>query len=304
MTSKDAHPPAPAMEAGQPAHEIVWSALPQAPLTLEGAAVLHQIVRWRRAAWRRLAASERERIVAAASQWLAAAEARQDGQSGLYELLGPKGDWLWVHFRRDFMELHRSQRELAALELWEWLEPAWSFVSVVELGLYESTAKLWEELARRGVEPHGAEWNAEVEQLLARQRNAMLPRLYPRLPDSAWICFYPMNRRRGEVKNFYRTPMPARRAMMREHGETGRRFADRVRQIVTSSMGLDDWEWGVTLFAHDPLDFKKLIYEMRFDEASAEYAEFGPFYVGLRCPASELARRMNANEGPRAGCAS
>ena len=301
MTSKDAHQPAPTTEAGQAAHEIVWSALPQAPLTLEGGAVLHQIVRWRRAAWRRMAASERGRIVAAASEWLAATEAREDGQSGLYELLGPKGDWLWVHFRPDFMELHRTQRELAALELWEWFEPAWTFVSVVELGLYESTTKLWEDLAARGVEPHGAEWNAEVEQLLARQRKAMLPRLYPRLPDSAWICFYPMNRRRGEHKNFYRTPMPVRRALMREHGETGRRFADRVRQIVTSSMGLDDWEWGVTLFADDPLDFKKLIYEMRFDEASAEYAEFGPFYVGLRCPASELARRMNASEGASGG---
>lgn len=281
---------------GESRLQVDWSALPQAPLTLEGAAVLHQIVRMRRAAWRELPADRRREIAAQAAEWLAAAETRSDGQSAVYGIVGDKGDWLWIHFRPDFAALYRAQRELAALELWQWMEPVWSFVSVVELGLYESTTKLWEELAGRGVAPHSPEWQAAVQQLLDRQRQAMLPRLYPRLPESAWICFYPMNRRRGEHKNFYRTPMPARRVMMREHGETGRRFADRVRQIVTGSMGLDDWEWGVTLFAEDPVDFKKLIYEMRFDEASAEYAEFGPFCVGLRCPATRLPAELGAGD--------
>lgn len=272
--------------AGQeavPAPEIRWDELPPAPLTLEGAAVLHQVLRWRRAAWRSAPTEDRKRLASEAAEWLARAETREDGQSALYTLLGHKGDLLWIHLRPTFAGLHQVQQELAQLELWEYLEPVWSFLSVVELGLYESTVKLWRELAARGVQPHGPEWTAEVERLKARQRQAMLPRLYPRLPDAAWICFYPMSRRRGEHRNFYVAPMPARHAMMRRHGETGRRFADRVRQIISGSMGLDDWEWGVDLFADDPIGFKQLIYEMRFDEASAEYAEFGPFYVGMRC---------------------
>ncbi len=271
------------------AGQVRWEELPPAPLTLEGAAVLHQVVRLRRDAWRSAAMADRQRMASAAAAWLARAETRDDGQTGLYTLLGHKGDLLWVHFRPDFVALSEAQLELGRLELWDYLEPAWSFVSVVELGLYESTVKLWRELAARGLRPYGPEWMAEAEQLKARQREAMRPRLFPRLPESAWICFYPMNRRRGESKNFYRTPIPLRREMMREHGETGRRFADRVRQIVSGSIGLDDWEWGVDLFADDPVAFKQLIYEMRFDQASAEYAEFGPFYVGRRCRAADFA---------------
>jgi hypothetical protein len=139
---------------GESRLQVDWSALPQAPLTLEGAAVLHQIVRMRRAAWRELPADRRREIAAQAAEWLAAAETRSDGQSAVYGIVGDKGDWLWIHFRPDFAALYRAQRELAALELWQWMEPVWSFVSVVELGLYESTTKLWEELAGRGVAPH------------------------------------------------------------------------------------------------------------------------------------------------------
>ncbi|MCS7316477.1 MAG: hydrogen peroxide-dependent heme synthase [Bryobacterales bacterium] len=269
--------------------EVCWDGLPPAPLTLEGAAVLHQVVRLRRDAWRAAGSVVRRRAAEQAAEWLARAEASGDGQSAVYALLGAKGDLLWVHYRPDFTALHRAQCELAGLPLFDYLEAVWSFLSVVELGLYESTVKLWRDLAARGVRPHSPEWQAEVERLKSRQRQAMLPRLFPRIPDSRWICFYPMNRRRGERKNFYRTPLPARRDMMREHGETGRRFADRVRQVISGSIGLDDWEWGVDLFADDPLAFKQLVYEMRFDEASADYADFGPFYLGMRCRPADLA---------------
>jgi chlorite dismutase len=124
--------------------------------------------------------------------------------------------------------------------------------------------------------------------MLARQREAMSTRLFPPIPPHRFICFYPMDRRRGEQKNFYTAAIGERGRMMREHGETGRRFAGEVKQIITGSTGLDDWEWGVTLWSDDPLAFKKLVYEMRFDEASAIYAEFGPFYLGIRCPAASL----------------
>jgi peroxiredoxin len=103
------------------------------------------------------------------------------------------------------------------------------------------------------------------------------------------VCFYPMNKRRGEIKNWYSVPFEERAQMMREHGHIGRGYHGKVTQIISGSIGLDDWEWGVDLFADDPMVFKKLIYEMRFDRASAEFAEFGPFYVGLQFAPSRLA---------------
>src|SRR5438128_11062180 len=120
----------------------------------------------------------------------------------------------------------------------------------------------------------------------------MKPRLFPSMPPNRYLCFYPMDRRRGEDKNWYTLPMEERQRQMNEHGLVGRRYAGEVKQIITGSIGFDDWEWGVDLFADDPIVFKKLIYEMRFDEASAWYAEFGPFYVGLQFRADQLPRLL------------
>jgi peroxiredoxin len=265
------------------------TALPPVPLTVEGASVLHQMMRFRRAAWRALPAGERAGILEEAAAALGAMERPSDGrQSALYSLLGHKGDLMLVHFRRGFEELNRAQLEIARLRLSDFLEPAASYLSVVELGLYESTSKVYGALAARGVEPHTEEWNQEIESVLARQRQAMAPRLWPEIPAAKYICFYPMDRRRGESANWYRESMASRQRLMHEHGMIGRRYAGEVRQIITGSIGFDDWEWGVDLFAEDPLVFKKLIYEMRFDEVSAIYALFGTFYVGLRVSEAEL----------------
>ena len=104
-----------------------------------------------------------------------------------------------------------------------------------------------------------------------------------------YICFYPMSKRRGPEQNWYALSLAERSRLMQAHGKTGRRYAGRVLQIITGAIGFDAWEWGVTLFAKDPLDFKKLVTDMRFDEVSAKYAEFGDFYVGRVVPAGELA---------------
>lgn len=116
----------------------------------------------------------------------------------------------------------------------------------------------------------------------------MAPRLWPEIPDSKYLCFYPMDRKRDEHKNWYMVPFAERQRMMHEHGLIGRRYGDQVRQIISGSIGYDDWEWGVDLFAEDPVVFKKLIYEMRFDEVSAEYALFGQFFISLRLPVEKL----------------
>jgi chlorite dismutase len=176
-------------------------------------------------------------------------------------------------------------------------------LSVIELGLYESTLKTYNELAEQGVEPHSEEWKRAVNDTLARQREAMRSRLFPQVPQNRYLCFYPMDRRRGEDQNWYRLPIEERARQMNLHGMVGRRYAGEVKQIITGSIGFDDWEWGVDLFADDPLVFKKLIYEMRFDEVSAVYALFGHFYVGLHCPSGELGKLLSGqapNGGPAA----
>ena len=263
--------------------------LPPVPLTVEGASVLHQMLRIRWSDWKALSAIQRGEIAQEAAAVLAEMERNAGGQSAAYSLLGHKGDLILIHFRQSFDDLAHVEKRLAQLRLWDYVEPATSYLSMIELGLYESSQKTYRALADRGVKPFSEEWNAEIEQVLARQREAMHPRLFPDVPPHKYICFYPMDRKRGEEKNWYTLPMPERQRQMHEHGMIGRRYAGEVKQIISGSIGFDDWEWGVDLFADDPLVFKKLIYEMRFDEVSAVYALFGSFYVGIRRPAAELA---------------
>jgi peroxiredoxin len=266
--------------------------IPPVPLTIEGYSVLHQMMRVRWAAWRQLRPAEKTEILDEASVALKKMEQNASGQSGLYSLLGHKGDLMFVHFRQSFDELNRAELELARLRLSDYLEPTASYLSVIELGLYESSIKAYRDLTDRGVEPHSEGWNRAIAETVARQKEAMRPRLFPELPQHRYISFYPMDRRRGEDKNWYTLPIEERARQMNEHGLVGRRYAGEVKQIISGSIGFDDWEWGVDLFADDPLVFKKLIYEMRFDEVSAVYALFGHFYIGVRCPAEELGKLL------------
>jgi hydrogen peroxide-dependent heme synthase len=289
-------------KAMNPPHSVTVSVaaaqLPAVPLTLEGFATLHQMMRVRRSAWRALPEKERREIASEAAQVLTAMESRADGQSALFSLLGHKGDLMLVHFRNTFDELNQAELELARLKLNDYLEPTTSYLSVIELGLYESSLKTYKALADRGIEPHSDEWKKGIEETIARQKEAMKPRLFPPMPPNRYICFYPMDRKRGEDKNWYTLPMEERQRQMNEHGLVGRRYAGEVKQIITGSIGFDDWEWGVDLFADDPLVFKKLIYEMRFDHVSAVYALFGAFYIGLRCPAHRLYDLLEGNLPP------
>jgi hydrogen peroxide-dependent heme synthase len=272
------------------------SEFPPVPLTVEGASALHQMFRFKWRTWARLDCFHQKKILAEAVELLGPMEAGaaegHPNQTGLYSQIGHKGDLLLIHFRETLEDLNQAEIAISRLELSEHLQIEHSYLSVVELGLYESTAKAYQTLADQGYAPHSPEWNQGIQEVLSRQRTAMAPRLYPRIPDAKYICFYPMDRKRGESKNWYTVPMAERQRMMHEHGMVGRRYADDVRQIITGSIGLDDWEWGVDLFANDPLVFKRLIYEMRFDEVSAVYALFGAFYVGVRLPVANLGKML------------
>jgi peroxiredoxin len=267
--------------------------LPAVPLTTEGYSVLHQMLRLRWAEWRALPAAEKTAIAQEATDMLYAMEKHSPGQSALYSLIGHKGDFMLIHFRSTFADLNQAELRLANVRLSDYLEPTTSYLSIIELGLYESTMKIYKELTDQGIVPHSDQWKAEIECKLNRHKEAMHPRLFPEIPSNRYACFYPMDRRRGEAKNWYTLPLEERARQMNEHGLVGRRYAGEVRQIISGSIGFDDWEWGVDLFADDPLVFKKLIYEMRFDEVSAVYALFGHFYVGVRVPASKLAELLS-----------
>jgi chlorite dismutase len=255
--------------------------------------VLHQMMRFRWTAWRALPQAERSSIGHEATTVLGELERGSAGQSALFSLIGHKGDLMLLHFRNSFADLNQAELKLAGLRLSEYLEPTSSYLSIIELGLYDSTLKIYKELAEQGIQPHSDQWKAEIECKLARHREAMHPRLFPEIPANRYICFYPMDRRRGEDKNWYTLPIEERARQMSDHGLVGRRYAGEVKQIITGSIGFVDWEWGVDLFADDPLVFKKLIYEMRFDHVSAVYALFGQFYVGVRCPAASLEKLLN-----------
>ena len=257
---------------------------PFVPETLEGWSVLHLMyrVRWDRV--RALATADRQQMAAEASAAVVVPDA---GSTAFVQVLGHKADLMLICFRRGFEQLAQAQLAFSRTALHDLLEPTSSYVSVVELGMYEMTAKMHAQLGaahKEGSEEFDRAFDAEME----TQRQRVMSRLFLDLPGARYVCFYPMNKRRGEAVNWYSESFERRASMMREHGMIGRHYAGKVTQVISGSIGFDDWEWGVDLFAQDPLVFKKLIYEMRFDEASAKFAEFGPFYTGLQFAPAEL----------------
>ena len=156
--------------------------MPPVPLTIEGYSVLHQMFRFRWSAWRPLRPAHKAEVAGEAAEVLNQWEQSSSGQSALFSLLGHKGDLMFVHFRESFDELNRAEMQLANIRLSDYLEPATSYVSVIELGLYESSLKTYRELTEQGLEPHTDEWKKAISETLARQREAMHPRLFPEIP--------------------------------------------------------------------------------------------------------------------------
>lgn len=262
------------------------SLLPPEPMTLEGSSVLHSMYRIRWSAFQELPAERRHELVSEAQSLLQDAEER--GETAVYTVFGHKADLMLVHFRPSFEELKATELMVDSLGLRHFLEPSHSYLSMVELGLYESSVKLYQQLVEKGYAQHSPEWTQAVEETMARQREAMKVRLFPKIPGARYICFYPMDRRRGEEKNWYDLPIEIRQKQMDVHGMKGRRWAGKVLQIISGSIGFDDWEWAVDLFSNDPVHFKRLIYEMRFDEVSAVFSNFGVFMVGVRTSIKDL----------------
>lgn len=261
---------------------------PDVPETLEGWWILHRTFSFDRRRWARVLAAEGERIVHEAVDALESL--KNDGDVALAKIVGHKADIMLTHYGATFNALAEAQSRLDRCELLEYFEPRDSYVSVLELGLYDATAKIHTTLRERGLKPNSPEWIAAFDELVLEQaqnpRNAA--RLNATIPQRRYTCFYPMDKKREPGANWYMLPYEERAKLMVEHGKIGRSFHGLVTQVISGSIGYDDYEWGVDLYADDPIVFKKLIYEMRFDEASARYAVFGPFISGVQFPIEKL----------------
>ncbi|MEK5503773.1 hydrogen peroxide-dependent heme synthase [Bacillus sp. FSL M8-0168] len=234
----------------------------EAAQTLDGWYALHDFRTMDWAAWKTLSSDERQIIISEFTGLLekwGAVEKAGNGSHTLYSIVGQKADFMLMILRPTVEELNQIELEFNKSKLAEYTIPAYSYVSVVELSNYMGSGD---------GDPY------ENPQIRAR--------LYPELPKAKYVCFYPMDKRRSGDDNWYMLSMEERRNLMRSHGMIGRGYAGKVKQIITGSVGFDDYEWGVTLFSDDVLQFKKLVYEMRFDEVSARYGEFGSFFVGNR----------------------
>ena len=212
-----------------------------------------------------------------------------DHQVLAFVVLGHKADLGLLALGPDLARFQRFQQALLAAPL----RPVWSYVSLTEASEYTTTED--DERARLAAEDQVTD-PVEVEARLAAWRDRMAHyrehRVHPRLPMKRTICFYPMSKRRTADDNWFALPFADRKALMAGHARVGRTFAGRVTQLITGSTGIDDWEWGVTLLADDPGALKEIVYEMRFDEVSARYAEFGPFVTGLVLEPAEALRRV------------
>jgi chlorite dismutase len=259
-----------------------------APDTAEGWAVLHQLYTIN---WSSLSSASRDEVHRAslqASQWMGRHETfTPHGQSAAFQILGHKGQFMLVHYADSFDRCAEMEREFLRSELAKYLTLSDSYVSIVELGMYHVTKKVVEGLLAKGLEPHSPEWKSAYEGSMVQHRENLKDRCFGPMPEGRYFCFYPMSKRRGEAVNWYNQGLAKRAELMMEHGMTGRRFAGRVSQIISGSIGFDDWEWGVDLFSNEPLAIKQLVYEMRFDEATSLYGEFGRFYFGLRLPSAQ-----------------
>jgi hydrogen peroxide-dependent heme synthase len=274
-----------------------------APETLEGWYLLHQAYTVDRAALRHVPAADRQAMSAEFEAVMAdLAGDAEHGWSAVVPLVGSKADVLFMHFRPTLDGVGAAQARLAQARLSDFLVPVEFFLSVTEAGLYYVTAQLARAAAERGGkvgdDTYRAELKKRVDAELATEH--VRKRLYPPPPDGRmpYVCVYPMDKKRETGQNWYALPIDERSELMKWHGLTGRKYAGRVVQVISGSIGLDVWEWAVTLFAADPLEFKKIVSEMRFDEASARYGAFGNFYVGRLTAPGEWTRGLLA---PSAG---
>jgi len=246
------------------------------PPTDEGWYVLHDFRRIDWDSWRSTPERDRRRALEEAVDHLQSTVAVEDAEEGVtavYSVLGHKADLLVLHMRPSTADIGALERQFEATDFADVTERASSFVSVTEASGYSERARDY--------------FTGDLDEDSGLY-NYIQTRLQPPVPDATHVCFYPMDKRRQPDQNWYDLPFEERAEYMDAHGTIGRDYGGKVQQMITGAIAIDDWEWGVTLWGDDLSDMKDLLYEMRFDPSTSQYADFGSFYVGRRFPPTDL----------------
>ena len=259
----------------------------------EGLGALHLFYRVDLTAWRARTAEERTFALAHLEALVALAGQQAQTQVKTFSMFA-RADIGFMILSPDLHELNALEKNITASLGPDVLLPEFTYLSMTEKSEYTQKDDEYAlDLEKNeGLVRGSAESEAKLITFRERIQHYVHDRLYPVLPDWEYFCFYPMSKRRAVDQNWYALDFQKRRELMGGHMRVGRTYAGRVRQLVTGSTGLDDWEWGVSLFAHNPYDIKAIVYEMRFDEVTHTYGEFGPFFNGLPLPLREIYRRV------------
>jgi chlorite dismutase len=256
----------------------------------EGWHVLHLFYHIDHSQWSLFTEDEQRQAKVRLTELIQEIRATPDTQLLTFSIISPKADLGFMLLTPDLHVANSFEKQLTLSLGPEILTPAYSYFSLTEPSEYTMTREqfITEEKLTPGT-PEADEKLAEFDKRMAHYRSY---RVYPQLPDWPVVCFYPMSKRRSGTDNWYSLDYEARRALMAGHARVGRTYSGRILQLITGSTGLDEHEWGVTLLSKTTEDIKAIVYEMRFDEVSARYAEFGDFYICLQLPLPELFKRL------------
>ncbi|MCP5532028.1 MAG: heme-dependent peroxidase [Akkermansiaceae bacterium] len=261
----------------------------------EGWHVMHLFYHVDQAQWSLLAEEEKRQAKVRLTELVQEIRATPDTHLLVFSVATPKADLGFMLLTPDLQIANQYEKQLSLSLGPEILAPAYSYLSQTESSEYTTTREQYAAetlVGEKGLTEGSDEYEAALKEFDERMAHYLKHRLYPVLPDWPVICFYPMSKRRSGADNWYSLDFDTRKKLMAGHARTGRAYSGRILQLITGSTGLDEYEWGVTLLAKDTIDVKSIVYEMRFDEVSARYGEFGDFYIGMQLPLDVLFRRI------------
>ncbi|MBM3839480.1 MAG: heme-dependent peroxidase [Verrucomicrobia bacterium] len=274
--------------------------IPAVKLT-KGIHVMHLFYNVDRVRWSQLASGQSKEVLSRLEALCAKNSAASHPRVTAYTNVGGKADLVFFLLAAELGEVGQLHRDLENCFPPGTLQRVYSFLSVTELPEYVTTEEDQRNLLihHEKLSPESEAFNKRLSELRRKQAEYEHYRLYPEMPDWEVMGFYPMSKRRTGSDNWYRLDFAARKQLMAGHARVGRKHAGKVTQLITGATGLDDWEWGVTLMAHQTDALKEIVYEMRFDEVSARFAEFGPFYVNLRLAPAALWEHLHLSVGEK-----
>ena len=261
----------------------------------EGWHVMHLFYQVDHAQWSILDKDEQRSAKTRLSTLIQEIRATPDTHLLTFSIATPKADIGFMLLTPDLQVANAFEKQLTLSLGPEVLSPVYSYLSQTESSEYTTTSEQYAEetlKGEKGLAEDSPEFAAAMKEFDGRMTHYLQHRLYPVLPDWPVICFYPMSKRRNGADNWYSLSFEERKQLMSGHARVGRTYSGRILQLITGSTGLDEYEWGVTLLAKDTIDIKAIVYEMRFDEVTARFGEFGDFYIGMQLPLDELFRRV------------